>query len=132
MKNSLRTVTLFLAIALSSGTYAVEQRSGYFANGIPVNLSDGSATTRLHTGKEWLNLEGIGLYDNAARLHDPLLGRFTTADALAGDYQHLSPYTHCAGNPINYLDPDGNLNIFINGFHFESIIWTIQTLFKLI
>lgn len=46
-------------------------------------------------------------YGNHARIYDPLTGRFTTIDPLAGKYPSLSPYNHCANNPLNALDPDG-------------------------
>ena len=46
-------------------------------------------------------------YDNHARIYAPLTGRFTTLDPLASKYPSLTPYNHCANNPLNALDPDG-------------------------
>lgn len=43
---------------------------------------------------------------------------FTSIDPQAEKYYHLSPYVYCGGNPVNAIDPDGELIIFINGNHF--------------
>lgn len=43
---------------------------------------------------------------------------FTTMDPHAENYYNLSPYCYCGGNPVNAIDPDGELIIFINGNHF--------------
>lgn len=32
-------------------------------------------------------------------------------------YYSISPYAYCMNNPVNCIDPDGRLVIFINGFH---------------
>ena len=37
-----------------------------------------------------------------------LLGRTTTMDPLTEKYYSLSPYLWCAGNPLKFIDPDGN------------------------
>ena len=34
-------------------------------------------------------------------------GRFLSMDPLAEKYYHLSPYAYCAGDPVNFVDPDG-------------------------
>ena len=52
--------------------------------------------------REWLN---------------PALAMFTTPDPLAFNTPDVSPYTFCAGDPVNYSDPTGEVIIFINGFH---------------
>lgn len=39
-------------------------------------------------------------------------------DPLAEKYFSISPYVYVANNPVNAIDPDGRLIIFINGFHF--------------
>jgi hypothetical protein len=36
---------------------------------------------------------------------------------LAEKYPNISPYTYVANNPINAIDPDGRVIIFINGQH---------------
>ena len=73
------------------------------------NISHFYWTDRLHCGKEWVDMEGLGWYDNTARFHDAILCRFTTPDPLAEQYPHLSPYSHCANNPLTYVDPDGRV-----------------------
>ena len=58
--------------------------------------------------KELDRMHGLDLYDSEARWYDSLLGRTTTMDPLAEKYYSLSPYTWCAGNPVKFVDPDGN------------------------
>ena len=71
------------------------------------NISHFLETDRLHCGKEWVDMEGLGWYDNTARFHDAILCRFTTPDPLAEQYPDLSPYAYCMGNPIKFIDPTG-------------------------
>ena len=58
-------------------------------------------------GKELVTLGGLNLSDFGARWLDSPNGTFTTMDPLCEDFQHLSPYLYCAGNPIKYIDPSG-------------------------
>ena len=58
-------------------------------------------------GKELVTLGGLNLSDFGARWLDSPSGTFTTMDPLCEDFQHLSPYLYCAGNPIKYIDPSG-------------------------
>ena len=63
------------------------------------------------TGKE-LGNETV-LYDFSARFLQTSLGRFTTIDPLAEKYPGVSPYAYCDGNPVNLVDPDGEVPIFV-------------------
>lgn len=38
----------------------------------------------------------------------PKVARFNTVDPKADQYPGINPYLYCAGNPIKYVDPDGN------------------------
>ncbi|MBQ0043484.1 MAG: RHS repeat-associated core domain-containing protein, partial [Bacteroidales bacterium] len=58
-------------------------------------------------GKEIQPLGNTGWLDFGARQYDSFLGRWTTVDPLAEKYPGISPYSYCAGNPINFVDPDG-------------------------
>lgn len=58
-------------------------------------------------GKESLARVGLDLYDFGARMYSPSNMRWMTMDPLAEKYYHISPYAYCAGNPVNYVDPDG-------------------------
>ncbi len=60
-----------------------------------------------HTGKEFQEFNGLAWYDNNARYYDCILARFTTQDPLAEKYPWLSPYNHCANNPLRFVDRDG-------------------------
>ena len=56
---------------------------------------------------------GLDLYDSEARWYDSLLGRTTTMDPKSEKYYSLSPYLWCAGNPVRFVDPDGNNAIVV-------------------
>ena len=73
-----------------------------------------SITDRLHIGNRWLGHLGLAMYDNTARVHDPVMPRMLTCDSRAVDYPGHSPFSHCAGNPANISDKDGN-KIKLNG-----------------
>ena len=65
-------------------------------------------TDRLHIGNRWFGLSGLAMYDNTARVHDPVMPHMLTCDSRAVDYPGHSPFSHCAGNPANLVDRDGN------------------------
>lgn len=61
-------------------------------------------------------MDGLDWYDSEARFLDVTAGaRFTTPDPKAWDYPEVSPYAYCMNNPVNAVDPDGELILFING-----------------
>ena len=70
-----------------------------------------------YNGKEMDEMHGLRWLDYGARMYEPALGRFMTMDPLAEKYYSISPYAYCANNPVNAIDIDGNLIIFVNGFH---------------
>lgn len=61
----------------------------------------------LFCGKQWD--EATGLYDFGARLYDPTLLRFLAADPAR---QYASPYVYASNNPLNVVDPSGNLSMW--------------------
>ena len=64
-------------------------------------------TIKLHTSKDFFDLQGAGWYDNQARYYDCLIPTFKSQDPLAEKYPWLSPYNHCANNPMRFVDPTG-------------------------
>ena len=60
-------------------------------------------------GNELYTDSHLGFYDFSARMYDPALGRFLSVDPMAEGYRHLSPYAYCAGNPVVYVDKDGQV-----------------------
>ncbi|MBI5823371.1 MAG: RHS repeat-associated core domain-containing protein [Chloroflexi bacterium] len=52
--------------------------------------------------------EGFGLMHYGARMYDPALGRFTSADTIVpGGVQGYDRYAYVNNNPIRYNDPTG-------------------------
>ena len=54
-----------------------------------------------------------GLYNYDARLYDPVIGRFISADSIVPDPfnpQSLNRYSYCLNNPLIYVDPTGHFN----------------------
>lgn len=61
----------------------------------------------IRNGKESQEFAGLPYLDYGARFYHPLSARWTTPDPLAEKYCSISPYAFCAGNPVNFIDPDG-------------------------
>ncbi len=72
-----------------------------------------------YSGKELDRRFGYDSYDFAARIYDPSVGRFTAPDQLAWDTPWVSPYSYCAANPVNLIDPTGEKLINNNGIEFN-------------
>ena len=54
--------------------------------------------------------------DMGARMLDTRLGRTKSIDPKMGLYPGISPYSYALNTPINAIDPDGQLVIFVNGY----------------
>jgi RHS repeat-associated protein len=75
-----------------------------------------SQTTRGYTNQEMLN--NLCLVNMNARLYDPTLGRFMSADSLVPDpmsTQSYNKYAYVENSPTNATDPNGNKNCWVSG-----------------
>ncbi len=76
------------------------------------------------------------LVDYGARFFDPATARWLSPDPLSGKYPGIAPYAFCAGDPVNFVDPDGNRPIYStegillgtddNGLQGDAIIMDAQ------
>jgi len=96
---------------------AVVERLRFDVFGLPVDPNTGVAkanfgaanTTRGYTGHEMD--ASTGLINMNARLYDPVLGRFISADTVvpgAGNMQAFNRYSYVDNNPLKYTDPSGH------------------------
>ena len=69
-----------------------------------------------YNGKELNEELGLDWYDYGARNYDASLGRWMNMDKKAEFYVQTSPYVYALNTPVNAIDPDGNLVIFVNGY----------------
>lgn len=77
----------------------------------------GDSPAEQYTGKEYS--ERLGLYYYGARFFDPILGVWLTPDAAR---QFDNPF-YFGGNPVNYMDLDGNIDIPSVENYIRDIIW---------
>jgi len=49
-------------------------------------------------------------------MYDPSIARWTSIDPKSELYYPYSPYSYVLNRPINAIDPDGALVVFVNGF----------------
>lgn len=80
----------------------------YYPYGTPFTTA-GAVQPYKYGAKELDRMHGLELYDSEARWYDSLLGRTSTMDPLAEKYYSLSPYLWCAGNPLKFVDPSGEV-----------------------
>jgi len=77
----------------------------YYPFGLDAPLQQNSVNNYLYNKKE-LQPE-ITEYDYGFRFHDPMIGRWTTVDPDAENYENTSSYAYVLNNPINLGDLDG-------------------------
>ncbi|CAM3178840.1 hypothetical protein DRF59_12935 [Chryseobacterium flavum] len=70
----------------------------------------GSYLSYKYNGKE---LQESGFYDYGARMYMADLGRWGVVDNYSENYNSMSPYNYVAGNPIKFIDINGEW-IYIN------------------
>jgi RHS repeat-associated protein len=51
-----------------------------------------------------------------ARMYDPRIGKWLSVDPLAAAYPYASPYNFALNTPIQAVDPDGKVVVFVNGY----------------
>jgi RHS repeat-associated protein len=81
-------------------------------------------TTRGFTGQE--QLEDVGLVDMNARVYDPQIGRFLSADSVVQDpydARSFNRYSYVYDNPLAYTDPSGHC--FLGLCHLTSVFKTL-------
>lgn len=54
-----------------------------------------------------LSFAGVPALDYGARLYSAETGRWLSQDPLGEEYYWMSPYAYCAGNPVDFVDPEG-------------------------
>ena len=60
-----------------------------------------------YNGKEDQGFAGVPALDYGARLYSAVTGRWLSQDPLGEEYYWMSPYVYCAGNPVDFVDPEG-------------------------
>ncbi|MDE5786731.1 MAG: hypothetical protein K2H98_09380, partial [Duncaniella sp.] len=82
----------------------------YYADGLPMNTSTGTTANAFkYTAKELSLFLGLPVYDYTARHTLPAGGNlFRTMDRECESYYSYSPYSFCIGDPVNFVDLDGN------------------------
>jgi RHS repeat-associated protein len=96
-------------IAVTDSTGAVEQTMDYDVFGVLRSITGSSGTTYTFTGEE---NDSSGLTYLRARYYDPASGRFLSRDPYpmdAEDTQTINRYVYVKNNPINYVDPSGEV-----------------------
>ena len=85
----------------------------YMPYGSELIVDTDNITDYRFTGKEKQTAFGnSNIYDSFARFQNTY-GRFMSIDPKAESFYHISPYTYCAGDPVNLVDPDGEFPDFI-------------------
>lgn len=93
----------------------------YMPYGSEFTTDTDNITNYRFTGKEKQTAFGnSNIYDSFARFQNTY-GRFMSIDPKAESFYHISPYTYCAGDPVNLVDPDGEkIQVITNG---EIHLW---------
>lgn len=61
--------------------------------------------------------ESTGLFYLSSRYYDPTTGRFISMDSYRGELDDplsLNLYAYCQGNPVKYVDRDGNMPVILS------------------
>ncbi len=100
---------------LSTVFFMASKRS-YTTISARATTSSATISNRRHfSGKESQSIlnASISFLDFGARMYNPAIARWTTANPLSEKYYGISPYVYCLNNPTNSFDPDGKAVWFI-------------------
>ena len=88
----------------------IVQKMNYYPSGLQFcnNTTDSDVQPRRYNGKELDKMHGLCTYDYGARQYNPVTARWDRMDPLCEKYYSVSPYAYCAGNPMNYIDENGD------------------------
>lgn len=78
-----------------------------------------------YNGKESQTYLNINYLDYGSRLYDPYIGSWTSTDPLALNCPDTGNYIFCTSNPVNYIDPDGEVVHPIGEAEIEAIRRTL-------
>jgi RHS repeat-associated protein len=95
------------AMTNSAGTKI--EATEYLPFGSQRSHSGTNTSDYLYTDQEYDNT--TGLYNYNARLYDPVIGKFISADTVVPDWmdpQALNRFSYCRNNPLIYVDPTGH------------------------
>ena len=108
-RGSVRTV-----LRVDSGTPVVAQQITYDPWGVPTFVFGGETVQPVgYAGAIWLS--HAGFWHMGARDYDPAIGRWTSKDPIRfGGGMNL--YEYAGGDPVNYLDVDGEKVIGVGLF----------------
>ena len=98
----------------------LEQVTDYYPFGTPYSDNTGrnpSFQPYKFGAKELDLTHGYIAYDFGARRYNSLLCTWDRIDPMCEKYNDMSPYAYCGDNPINAIDKEGRLIVFINGFN---------------
>ena len=100
------------------------QFTDYYPYGIPhATAYSPEANRRKFGGKEYTSEFGFSSCDFGARLYSPLLCVFDSLDPKASTYTHISPYTYCAADPVNLIDPTGEIPTALEGAYIANHVY---------
>ncbi|MDB5131500.1 MAG: pknD [Mucilaginibacter sp.] len=98
----------------STGASMPKQADDYLPFGMEISRTlTGAKNEYLYNKKEFQ--EETQQYDYGARFYDPVIGRWGHIDPKAELYFSITPYAYAANTPVNAIDPDGHLVIFVAG-----------------
>ena len=75
----------------------------------------------------------LASYDFGARYYtsaSATIPRWTTMDPLCEKYYSISPYAYCAGNPVRFLDPDGERIVGVTREDADNVVHDLHTIFR--
>ena len=117
----LLTDRLGSVVLVVSGDCELEARYGYYPYG--EMWRNASGQQRRLAAKERETIAVPGDYCFGPRTYRPGLTLWDTADRYNSRYPWLSPFTYCAANPVNFIDPTGNQICIRDGSTSRILYW---------